>query len=202
MSIKQIKFDIDSVLTQHNQEKLQNFYDVLKSENEKLNLVSRETIETGLPQLAAESLLPLEFLKIKQFDSYLDIGSGGGIPSFPILISEQVKRATLVERIGKKAKSLERMAESMEISKLNIFNQTIEDIKFEKKFDLISMRLVKLTDKLLKKITQNLSKDGIFLYYYKPEISMEKFSCSSVTYSYSTGLKTPDKFFSVITKNI
>ena len=202
MIVEKIQLDIEAVLSRYRIERLEQFYHVLRNENEKLNLVSRETIETGLPQLVAESLLPLHHLPKERFTNYLDIGSGGGIPSIPIILTKKIFIPTLVERIGKKAKSLERMSTALSLENVEIRNLTLEDIKFKKKFDLISMRLVKLTDKLLKIIIQNLADDGIFLYYFKPEFEMEKFSCSTVTYSYSTGLKTPDKYFSVITKNI
>ena len=202
MSIEKIQLDIEAVISRYNIERLNQFYQILKSENEKLNLVSRETIENGLPQLVAESLLPLQYLPKKRFTNYLDIGSGGGMPSIPIILSKKVFIPILVERIWKKAKSLETMSTALALENLEIRNLTLEDIKFKKKFDLITMRLVKPTDKLLKIIYQNLSDDGVFLYYFKPELDLKKYSLQSVTYSYATSPKTSDKFFSVITKNI
>lgn len=196
-----IKLNIQDILQKYDPEnKLETYYQVLKEENEKLNLVSRETIESKLPQLVAESLLPFEKINLKDFQNYTDIGSGGGLPSIPILMTQQIKDSYLIERIGKKADSLERMKTSLNLDKTTILKQQLEECKFNQKFELITMRLVKLNNRLLTKISKILSKNSIFIYYHKPEFQISDKSLSVVTYSYSTGPESVDKYFSLITK--
>ncbi len=199
--MEKIQLNIDNLLEKYDTgNKLESYFSVLKEENKKLNLVSRETIESKLPQLAAESLLPFEYIKQNSFENYLDIGSGGGLPSFPIILTQDIKQSTLAERIGKKAVSLERMKESSNLQNITVINKQLEECKFEKPFDLITMRLVKLNNRLLTKISKNLGKNSIFIYYHKPEFNIVDKSLSVVTYSYSVSPDSVDKYFSLITK--
>ncbi len=195
-----IQLDIDKLLEKYDSSKIEAYYTSLKAENEKLNLVSRETIDSKLPQLVAESLLPFEQIEQASFLNYLDIGSGGGLPSIPIIMTQKIHNSVLTERIGKKADSLVRMKESLALENLTILSKQVEECKFEKPFDLITMRLVKLNNRLLSKITKILSKDGLFVYYHKPEFEVSDKSLSVVTYSYSVGPNSVDKYFSLITK--
>ena len=97
--MENIQLNIENLLEKYDQEnKLELYFSVLKEENKKLNLVSRETIESKLLQLAAESLLPFEYIKQKSFDNYIDIGSGGGMPSFPIILTHDIKQSTQIGR--------------------------------------------------------------------------------------------------------
>ncbi len=198
--MEKIHLDIGKLLEKYDHNKIEAYYTSLKSENEKLNLVSRETIESKLPQLVAESLLPFEQIEKKSYLNYLDIGSGGGLPSIPIMLTHNIENSILTERIGKKADSLVRMKESLSLENLTVFSKQVEECKFEKQFDLITMRLVKLNNRLLIKISKILSKDGLFIYYHKPEFEVSDKSLSVVTYSYSSGPNSVDKYFSLISK--
>lgn len=199
--MEKIQLNIQALLEKYDPEnKLKSYFDILRQENEKLNLVSRETTESKLFQLVAESLLPFEYIPQKSFSNYLDIGSGGGLPSIPIILTQNIKKSTLTERISKKADSLERMRDALEINNIEIFNMQVEECKFENSFDLATMRLVKLNNRLLTNISRNLSKNSIFIYYHKPEFNIVDKSLSLVTYSYSSSPDSVDKYFSLITK--
>ncbi len=199
--MEKIQLDIDYILKKYDpNNKLQAYFDILKEENEKLNLVSRETIKSKLPQLVAESLLPLEYIEQDSFANYADIGSGGGLPSFPILLTNNIQNSFLIERIGKKALSLERMVASIKAENITVLDRQLEECKFETKFDLVTMRLVKLNNRILTKISKILSKNAIFVYYHKPEFQVADKSLTVVTYSYSIGPNSIDKYFSLISK--
>lgn len=201
MTIKKTVYNPADILTKYApNNQLEPYFSALKEENRNINLVSRETIEKNLPILSAESLLPFEYLKNKTFENYLDIGSGGGFPSFPIILTQKIKHITLVERIGKKAAALSRIAEKLEIDKLEVVNQNLAEIKTAKRFDLITIRLVKLDSKLFKIISRLLTKNGIIVYYYKPEIKIDESTYPALTYSYSISPGGPDKLFSLISK--
>ena len=199
--MNKIQLDIEAILSKYDPEnRLESYFEALKAENEKINLVSRETIANKLPQLVAESLLPFDHINLKSFQNYADIGSGGGLPALPILLTQKIENSFLIERIGKKANSLERMKESLEFQNTTILNQQLEECKFNCKFNLITMRLVKLNNRLLTKISKILSKNSIFVYYHKPEFQISDKSLSVVTYSYSVGPDSIDKYFSLISK--
>lgn len=198
----QLKFDIQALLDHCGQrDKLYHYYELLKTENLKVNLVSRETINTGLDRLTAESLLPLEMVEKTEYTNHLDIGSGGGFPAIPLHLCDQIKSSNLVERINKKASALTRIVEGLDLShRIAVFPQNLEEIKFEKRFDLITIRQVKLTESFFVKIFRNLQKNGHLFYYSKLEFSLKKYNAHSVTGSYSTSPDSINKTITVITK--
>lgn len=204
MSASQIElnYDINRLLSHCGQlDKLNQYYDLLKSENQKVNLVSRETIDTGLDKLTAESLLPLDMIEGREFDNHLDIGSGGGFPAIPLHLSIAINSTTLVERINKKATALERIIEGLDLSsKISVLPRNFEEIKFKKQFDLITIRQVKLSESFFTKIFRNLQKTGHLFYYSTPEFSLKKYQAHSVTGSYSISPESFNKTVTVITK--
>jgi 16S rRNA G527 N7-methylase RsmG len=83
---------------------------------------------------------------------------------------------------------------------VEIIDKTYEDVELGRQFDLITLRLVKLTNRLLLKILSNLKKNGVFLYYSDNNIENIENKCSSINHSYTTTPNFPDKFFCVIRK--
>jgi len=175
--------DLLSRLDPH--DKLSRYYELLKHENNRLNLVSRETIHSGLPQLAAESLFPLTLVGRTQFDSYLDIGSGGGFPAIPIILTGQVSSPLLVERTQKKAAALRRILLALD------HRPEIYPVSFERfdagdlRFDLITLRLVSLETPLFHSILTLLKRSGTFIYWGRLEHEFEgaEFVCREIQFN-------------------
>src|SRR5512140_2142193 len=109
-----VALDTAATLTRHsNRNLIDRYYLELMKENAKVNLVSRETSREDFDRLFAESLLPLDIISSGKFTGYLDIGSGGGIPAIPLLISGRVSGSiVLVERTQKKAAALSNLCQS------------------------------------------------------------------------------------------
>ena len=105
-----LPYDPPSLLARHIPDNLlDRYHSLLMSENKRVNLVSRETTRQDFDRLVCESLLPLEVLG-SCFDAYLDIGSGGGFPAVPLLLSRGAGvDSVLIERTGKRAVALERI---------------------------------------------------------------------------------------------
>lgn len=199
--IEQLEFDSDAILKRYDADnRLESYYHALLYENESINLVSRETSITNLKILAADSLFPLEQLGSDSTNNYLDIGSGGGFPAVPLIINLKPANAILFERREKKSQALGRILKKLELSNASVLTQNFEEFKTNDKFDLITIRLVKLNDRILKKSLEILSDSGKIIYYSTPEFSLDKYHCSSVTKSYKSGSSTNNKSYSVISK--
>lgn len=157
--------------------RIEAYFEHLQSENKSVNLVSRETTPTDLYRLAAESLFPLDFIN-KGSPRYLDIGSGGGFPAFPLIIAgEGQSAAVLLERTQKKVDALSRIIRRLEI-KAEAIQADFPIHSFEQQFDLITLRYVKLTPKLLYSVLDLLSKTGQFVYYGEPEFEVSGYNVS------------------------
>ncbi len=199
-----IHFDPTALLKSFDPDgRLDHYFELLADENSRINLVSRETSRDGLIQLAAESLLPFQYCQCRQIDRFLDIGSGGGFPAFPILLTQSVRQATLVERTQKKAAALDRFAhdKSLAVSaNVTLVNQTFEEWKSNDSFDLITLRLVRLTPILLKRILSRVSPGGLFIYYAVPTQVSGPEPLDIMSYRYSSGQSAVVKSFTFIRK--
>ncbi len=161
------------------------YSEILQSENSKINLISRETTPAGLEKLIADSLVP-HFLssslsgddrfELPAQGQALDIGSGGGLPAIPLSLSYPALKFTMVERTLKKANFLRSLSRklSLEISvvpaDLSEFAISIsKSKKSPTKYDLITVRWVRLTKNLLQTALSLLAPGGALLYYSSPQ---------------------------------
>ena len=192
---------IEDILQEHSKNgSLDAYLSLLTLENEKINLVSRETSAADLKRLIAESLVPFEKLELKTVNNYLDIGSGGGLPAIPIIITKDPAQSIMIERKNKKASALRRISLELKI-KAVVIEQTFEDIVFDKTFDLITVRLVRLSGSILKKISDILSHSGVFIYYGAFQSAKCPPELSYTIYSFATGDDSPTKAFTLFRKN-
>jgi 16S rRNA G527 N7-methylase RsmG len=145
--------------------------------------------------MVAECLLPLEQLGDRTFERYLDIGAGGGLPLVPLMIAGVASHATAAERTQKKARILGSICKSLELA-ATILPETIEDLSFEHRFELVSLRYVKLTEPLLRTISNLLAPGGVLVYYSAVPLKLNNFEIAE--FSFESGLNTPPKFFSII----
>ena len=195
----ELEYTVDSVLAQFDCDKwLDRYWAFLLQENQKVNLVSRETDLPQFRRLVAEALLPFSQIS-KSFDSYLDIGSGGGIPAIPLLLSGIAKgEGMLYERTKKKAVALARLLENLEISRAKVVPESFGERLANRTFSLITLSYVSLTPMLLESIRSHLSPGGILVYYSRPEFEPKNIRAQYFTYSHS-GSDTR-KRFSILTK--
>ncbi len=192
---------IEDILQKHSKNgSLDAYLSLLTLENEKTNLVSRETSAADLKRLIAESLVPFEKLELKTVNNYLDIGSGGGLPSIPIIITLNPAESILIERRNKKASALRRISLELKIKPI-VIEQTFEDIVFDKTFDLITVRLVRLSGSILKKISEILSHSAVFIYYGAFQSAKCPPELSYTIYSYAIGDNSAAKAFTLFRKN-
>jgi 16S rRNA (guanine(527)-N(7))-methyltransferase RsmG len=174
--------------------RIDQYFDLLMAENQKVNLVSRETSRVEFDRMVAESLLPFEVLEAPH-NSYLDIGSGGGLPAVPILLTQKVSgNICLLERTQKKASALQRISSALQIN-ATVLARTFEEFRTNLRFDLVTLRYVKLSKPLLLRILEVIADDGLFLYYSSPTFSTKEFDTR--VYSFTNPQDGAVKRFSV-----
>jgi 16S rRNA (guanine527-N7)-methyltransferase len=135
-------------------QQLRSFADLLKAYNKKLNLISRIDIEQLwtnhiFPSLLADILLP--FLSGV---AVLDLGSGGGLPGFPLKIIRPDLKFVLLDSSQKKTAFLRMAAMKLGLSGVEIVNTRISppqiDNSLLSRFQVVTARAVANFDKLIK----------------------------------------------------
>ncbi len=131
-------------------EKMQLFVKMLQDWNQKMNLVSKNSmmdvwIRHVLDSAQLFSLLPTN---LKQM---VDIGSGAGFPAMVLAIMLQAKnpeaKIVLVESIAKKAAYLREVGERLNLTNVRIINDRVENTVF-KGVDVVTARAVAALDVL------------------------------------------------------
>ena len=128
---------------------------LLLDENDRQNLIGRSTVEEVWQRHIADSAQLVRFAP-RPDSSWLDIGSGAGLPGLVIAILTQGP-VTLVEPRKLRANFLQRAAEAMGLApRVTVYAAKAERISGT--FDVITARAVAPLDALLR-ISQHLSTD-------------------------------------------
>ncbi len=145
--------DIDFELQKYNVsretiQKLKDFVAILREWNEKMNLVSKKSMDDVWERHVLDSLQLIEYLPTA-VKSLIDIGSGAGFPGVVLAIAMQEKfsaaQITLVESITKKTVYLNDVCRKLDLNNIKVENNRVENIVF-KDVDVITARAVAALD--------------------------------------------------------
>jgi len=176
-----IEIDSKTILERYlDREKLEKFLDLVEDANRKINLYSRNIDRQELKVLVAESIIPVQLGMISPGSGpVLDIGSGWGIPSIPLLLWNQDLKITLVERSKKKADFL-----NLTLSRLGlrgtIVNSDLKQVLGEDKFSIVTLRQVAIDKLLFDSITPQITPDAD-LVYFGPSVDEKLFTDVTTT---------------------
>ena len=125
--------------------------------NARINLISRKDIDNLYVRHILHSLSIAKALKFKKGTTFLDIGTGGGLPGLPLAIYFQDCRFHLVDSIAKKIRVVEEI-----IQVLDLENATAERARAEELsgyYDFIIARAVADLPKMMGYARKAISKD-------------------------------------------
>ena len=125
--------------------------------NEKINVISRKDIANLYPNHILHSLAIAKFLdEINDGTTLVDLGTGGGLPGIPLAIFYPNCQFHLIDRIGKKIKVAQSIAESIGLT--NVTFQHGDMGECHNKYDYVVSRAVMPLPDLVKITTGNVSK--------------------------------------------
>lgn len=134
--------------------------------NSKINVISRKDIENLEVNHILHSLGITEFINFTDESEILDLGTGGGLPGIPLAIYFPKVKFHLVDRIGKKLKVAQDIAEKVGLSNVTFQHGDINEVKG--KFDFVVSRavmdlnqMVPLVKRLISKANQNAIPNGL-----------------------------------------
>lgn len=146
-------------------ERLRQFVAILKKWNSKINLVSPTTLQDIQSRHIEDSVQLLE-LAPTNIGTWVDFGSGGGLPGLPVAIVAAESRPgmtmTLVESDKRKAAFLQEAARQIGLS-VRVLDKRIEDLE-ALNADVISARAVADLARLLGLAQPHLRAKGICIF--------------------------------------
>ncbi len=123
--------------------KFQIYYELLVEYNQKFNITAITEKEEIYVKHFVDSIINVDKLKCGKL---LDIGSGGGFPSFPIKIINDEISLTVIESNGKKCEFLRMVADTLQLKNVEIICDRAENVavnnKYREKFDYCVSRAV------------------------------------------------------------
>ncbi|MEA3475497.1 MAG: 16S rRNA (guanine(527)-N(7))-methyltransferase RsmG [Candidatus Cloacimonadota bacterium] len=142
------------------------YQSILAEKNQKLNLISKNSLDRIWSAHFLDSILICDEINFSN-KTVLDFGSGAGFPGIPIKILYPTMQIFLLESVRKKVLFLRYLLEKLDLQEYEIINNRIEnlDISFNKNFDFILIRAVKMKKIYYEKCFQLLKNDGIIILY-------------------------------------
>lgn len=91
-------------------------YDFMIEYNKNVNLTAITGFEDVVMKHFIDSVLPFSRLEIGINESFIDVGTGAGFPSLPLLIYRDDLKSTLCDSLGKRCVYLEKVCDKLEIN--------------------------------------------------------------------------------------
>lgn len=126
--------------------------------NAKINVISRKDIDNLYVNHILHSLAIAKFLKFAPGTKVLDFGTGGGFPGVPLAIFFPDVNFHLVDRIGKKLRVVQDIADNLSLKNVTIQHGDINEVKG--KYDFIVSRAVMTLDEMVPLLRKFISKDN------------------------------------------
>ena len=121
---------------------LEQYTDLLREWNSKINLVSRKDMDRLETKHLAHCLTMTNFLRLMPKTRILDVGTGGGLPGIPLAICYPQARFTLLDSIGKKIMVVEDMVKQLGLSNVEVTRGRVEELPKKRSYDFIIGRAV------------------------------------------------------------
>ena len=108
--------------------------------NAKINVISRKDIDNLEVNHILHSLGIVKFVKFMPGTRVMDLGTGGGFPAIPLAVYYPEVSFHLVDRIGKKLKVAQDIAERIGLTNVTFQHGDVKEVKG--KFDFVVSRAV------------------------------------------------------------
>lgn len=126
--------------------------------NAKINVISRQDIDNLYVNHILHSLSIAKFFTPVSGTAFLDMGTGGGFPGIPLAILYQDCTFHLIDRIGKKIRVAQTIAEAIGLKNVTFQHGDIGECRA--KYDFVVSRAVMRLDALVPLIKKNVVKEN------------------------------------------
>ena len=134
-------------LTEHQRWQMEQLLTLYPEWNAKINVISRKDIDNLEVNHLLHSLGLVKFVKFTAGTRVMDLGTGGGLPGIPLAIYYPEVTFHLVDRIGKKLKVAQDIAERVGLTNVTFQHGDVKEVKG--RFDFVVSRAVMDLGKLV-----------------------------------------------------
>ena len=127
-------------LTDVQKDRMRQMEELYQHWNARVNVISRQDIETLYERHVLHSLGIAKVLAFKSGTSILDVGTGGGFPGIPLAILFPEAQFHLVDSIGKKIRVVQEIAKELGLD--NVKAEQIRAEKLEDSYEFVVSRAV------------------------------------------------------------
>lgn len=137
-------------------ERFRRLGDLYPEWNEKINVISRKDIDNLYVHHILHSLAIARFITPVAGTEFLDMGTGGGFPGIPLAIMFPDCRFHLIDRIGKKIRVAQSVADAIGLDNVTFQHGDIGECR--QKYDYVVSRAVMRLDELMPLVNKNISR--------------------------------------------
>ncbi len=152
-----------------------NYVRIFLKKNSHVNLISKNDEKFLFEKHIFDSLAINKFLKPKDGETLLDIGTGGGFPSIPVAILYENLNVYPIDSIRKKINVIKEIKDELNLKNLFPICDRVENIK--EKYDYVTTRAVASLELILKYAVPHLNDGGYFI-AYKSKKAMDELRAS------------------------
>jgi 16S rRNA (guanine527-N7)-methyltransferase len=136
------------LIYQKNESALEAYIDVLLEWNSKINLVSRTVSRETVREHVVHSLLSIPISLLEKHQTWVDSGTGGGLPGIPLAICEPEKHWLLNDNVRKKMRAVDGIIESLGLENVQTIAKSISLVELEKGTGILTKHAFKIPDLL------------------------------------------------------
>jgi len=186
-------------LTETQIEKFTRLEELYQDWNSKVNVISRQDIDTLYERHVLHSLGIAKVMQFKSGTSVLDVGTGGGFPGIPLAIMFPDTQFHLVDSIGKKIRVVQEIANALDLK--NVKAEQIRAERLEDTYEFVVSRAVTRITPFVGWVHKNISRNSFhslrngILYLKGGDLTEELAELNMKTRTYDLSNYFTEEFF-------
>ena len=164
---------LTSLLSERQIDQLQQYLELLRHWNRKINLTALPVDALGNPTIDRLFIEPLSAARLfgRGPMRWADFGSGGGSPAVPLKIACPASGLTMVESRGRKAAFLREVTRELGLSDVTVLGMRAEALETQsiEPFELITIRAVRVDEPFMTLIHRQTAAGGRLILFTQAE---------------------------------